>query len=64
FNSNNISILPNFLNKINALNYFVEKYNPDLILGAGDSITDLDFMNKCHFKMIPANSQLDNFLFS
>lgn len=64
FNSNNISILPNFLNKINALNYFVEKYNPDLVLGAGDSITDLDFINKCHFKIIPANSQLDKFLLS
>lgn len=63
FNSNNISILPNFLNKVNSMNYFIKKYKPSLILGSGDSITDLDFMNKCHFKMIPINSQIDKIMF-
>ena len=58
-NDNNISIIPKFLDKKNAVKYFIDKFKPELTIGAGDSITDLGFMSLCDFKLIPGNSQID-----
>lgn len=62
YNSNNISVLPKFLDKKNAVEYLIKKYRPQLTIGAGDSITDLNFMQLCDFKIIPGNSQIDEIL--
>ena len=61
FNDNNLSVIPNFLDKKHAVEYFIDKYRPTLTIGAGDSITDLSFMSSCHFKLIPTNSQIDRY---
>jgi hydroxymethylpyrimidine pyrophosphatase-like HAD family hydrolase len=63
YNSNHISVLPKFLDKKNAVEYLIKKYQPRLTIGAGDSITDLNFMELCDFKMIPKNSQINEVFF-
>lgn len=60
FNNNNIAILPYFLDKKFATGYLIEKYQPVLTLGIGDSLSDLNFMNLCDFKIIPSRSQIGN----
>ena len=62
-NDNNLAIIPNFLNKAVAVSYFLETYVPknysDLpIIGMGDSLSDLHFMRRCNFMMLPSQSQL------
>lgn len=52
-NDNSFAILPNFLNKKFAVEYLIKKNNPILTLGAGDNISDLDFMNLSSFRLIP-----------
>lgn len=52
-NDNSFAILPNFLNKKFAVQYLIEKNNPILTLGAGDNISDLDFMNLSSFRLVP-----------
>ncbi|MDQ7046945.1 MAG: hypothetical protein Q9M39_04755 [Sulfurovum sp.] len=52
-NDNSFAILPNFLNKKFAVEYLIKNNNPILTLGAGDNMSDLDFMNLCSFRMIP-----------
>jgi HAD superfamily hydrolase (TIGR01484 family) len=64
YNSNNIAVLPKFLDKKNAVEYLIKKYRPLLTIGAGDSITDLNFMELCDFKIIPKNSQINEYLFA
>ncbi|MDQ7085455.1 MAG: hypothetical protein Q9M36_11240 [Sulfurovum sp.] len=44
---------PHFLNKKFAVAYLIEEYKPILTLGAGDNISDLDFMNLADFKIVP-----------
>jgi len=52
-NDNSFAILPKCLNKKFAVQYLIEKNNPILTLGAGDNISDLDFMNLSSFRLIP-----------
>ncbi|MFK5976868.1 MAG: HAD family hydrolase [Sulfurovum sp.] len=52
-NDNSFAILPKCLNKKFAVEYLIERYNPILTLGAGDNISDMDFMNLADFKIIP-----------
>ncbi len=52
-NDNSFAILPNFLNKKFAVEYLIEKNNPILTLGAGDNISDLNFMDLTSFRLIP-----------
>ena len=52
-NDNSFAILPNFLNKKFPVEYLIKKNNPILTLGAGDNISDLDFMNLSSFRLIP-----------
>jgi hypothetical protein len=52
-NDNSFGVLPNFLNKKFAVDYLIEKYSPILTIGAGDNISDLDFMKSTTFKLLP-----------
>lgn len=58
-NANNIAIIPRFLDKKHAVDYLINKFEPELTIGAGDSITDLNFMKICDFKIIPKSSQIE-----
>ncbi len=52
-NANSFGLLPNFLNKKFAVEYIISKYAPILTIGAGDNISDLDFMKLSTFKLLP-----------
>jgi len=52
-NDNSFGILPNFLNKQYAVEYLIKKLEPILTIGAGDNISDLDFMQLTNFKLLP-----------
>ncbi|HEW99035.1 MAG: hypothetical protein DRR16_21790 [Candidatus Parabeggiatoa sp. nov. 3] len=53
------SLLPHFLDKRYAVQYLIEKYQPDLTLGMGDSLTDWPFMQQCDFRIIPKEAQIE-----
>ncbi len=55
-NDNSFGILPNFLNKKFAVEYLIEQEKPILTIGAGDNLSDLDFMNLTSFQLVPNNS--------
>ncbi|MBF0344296.1 MAG: hypothetical protein HQL06_08705 [Nitrospirae bacterium] len=57
-NDNNISLVPNFLNKKNAVNYLIEQYRPKLTIGVGDSLSDIGFITQCNYGIFPSNSQI------
>ncbi len=57
-NGRALSLYPRGMDKQHAVAYLVEKYRPRLTLGAGDSLSDLSFMQCCDFLLIPQNSQL------
>ncbi|MCK3866116.1 trehalose phosphatase [Pseudomonas sp. B329] len=61
-NGNNLAFLPNGLAKRHAVEELLRRdrivNGERLVLGVGDSVTDLGFMNECHFWATPANSQL------
>lgn len=52
-NGNSFAILPNFLNKKFAVEHLITKHTPILSIGAGDNISDLDFMQSADFKFLP-----------
>ncbi len=58
-NDNSFAILPTCLNKKFAVEYLIDRYKPILTLGAGDNISDLDFMNLADFKMIPQKVEVE-----
>lgn len=61
-NGNNLALLPAGLSKRVAVEHYLtldrELHGERPVLGFGDSITDLGFMNLCHFWSTPASSQL------
>lgn len=61
-NGNNLALLPHGLSKAAAVQHYLEldraQHGERPVLGFGDSITDLGFMNLCHFWSTPVNSQL------
>lgn len=61
-NGNNLAILPFWLNKRNAAAYLIRtarQVNPHiLIVGIGDSHSDVGFMDLCDFAMTPTISQI------
>nr|VFK31200.1 MAG: HAD-superfamily hydrolase, subfamily IIB [Candidatus Kentron sp. MB]VFK34672.1 MAG: HAD-superfamily hydrolase, subfamily IIB [Candidatus Kentron sp. MB]VFK76827.1 MAG: HAD-superfamily hydrolase, subfamily IIB [Candidatus Kentron sp. MB] len=61
-NGRALSFLPKFLDKKFAVQYLIEKYQPDMTLGIGDSLTDLSFMSVCDFQMFPKNTQIETLL--
>lgn len=65
-NGNNLAIIPHCLTKKAAMIEWINKnkeYNQDrLIIGIGDSLSDLGFMKTCHFWMTPAIGQISRTL--
>ncbi|MGE1154096.1 trehalose phosphatase [Pseudomonas kitaguniensis] len=63
-NGNNLAFLPNGLAKRHAVQALLRRdraVNGERpVLGFGDSVTDLGFMNECNFWATPAHSQLAN----
>ncbi len=61
-NSNNLAFLPNGLSKQNAVKEWLKRDQAQQgerpVLGFGDSISDLGFLQVCHFWATPAQSQL------
>ncbi|BAP43469.1 trehalose phosphatase [Pseudomonas sp. 21LCFQ02] len=61
-NGNNLAFLPDGLAKRYAVQEWLRRdravHGERPVLGFGDSITDLDFMNECHWWATPARSQL------
>lgn len=61
-NGNNLAILPNALNKANAVAYVTQKLreqHTDIItFGMGDSKSDARFMAACDYAIVPPRTQL------
>lgn len=60
-NGRNHAILPPYASKKKAVEYIMKQLNVDandLVIGLGDSLSDLDFMQSCQFSMIPVNCQI------
>lgn len=59
-NGNNVTILPPFLGKEQAVAWFLEnRAKPNvLVLGVGDSLSDVPFLALCDFALMPVRSQL------
>ena len=61
-NGNNLAYLPPWLNKRHAVRYLIAQYRaqtPDRpIIGLGDSVSDVGFMDLCDFAMVPTRTQL------
>ncbi len=61
-NGNNLALIPHGVSKQLACVYLREKLDETLpegvFFGAGDSITDWEFMSACDFAIVPAGSQL------
>jgi hydroxymethylpyrimidine pyrophosphatase-like HAD family hydrolase len=61
-NSNNLALLPPWLNKRHAVTWLLNRardadpYLP--AIGVGDSLSDVGFMDLCDFAMTPTNSQV------
>ena len=60
-NGNNLSIVPRFLGKEQAVRHVLENQlgpGPRLTIGIGDSVSDVPFLRLCDFLMAPSQSQL------
>ncbi|WP_086931068.1 hypothetical protein [Agarilytica rhodophyticola] len=60
-NGRNHALMPPYARKKRAVEYLKKQMqldDNDLIIGIGDSISDLDFMHACQFSMMPTNSQI------
>ena len=61
-NGRNLALIPKSISKENACKYLIEhKLNhldPLLLIGVGDSCTDLPFMHLCDYAIYPKNSQI------
>lgn len=62
-NANNLAVLPDWLDKGNAVLYLMGHYRrlmPGAVtLGMGDSLIDLPFMRACDYQIIPSGSQIE-----
>ena len=57
-NKNSFAIYPSFLGKEKATKFLIKELKPTLILGAGDSNSDLEFMKLANISILPTNSDL------
>jgi HAD superfamily hydrolase (TIGR01484 family) len=61
-NGNNLTVMPKSLDKAHAVRFLLEHYrraHPELlVLGAGDSQSDADFLTLCDYALIPKHAQL------
>ena len=60
-NGNNLAYLPPWLSKRRAARYLIEKIRAEQphqpIIGIGDSVSDVGFMDLCDFATVPTKSQ-------
>ncbi|MDR2076936.1 MAG: hypothetical protein LBP61_08430 [Desulfovibrio sp.] len=61
--NDSLALLPPFLGKAAAVSYFQETYvtpamEDPLLIGAGDSFSDLGFLRQCAYMLLPSASQL------
>jgi len=61
-NGNNLAYLPPWLSKRHAARYLIAKFRAEQpnqpIIGIGDSVSDVGFMDLCDFAAVPTKSQL------
>lgn len=60
-NGRNHALLPPYARKKRAVEHLKKRLDVtenDLVVGIGDSVSDLGFMHACHFSMMPTNSQI------
>ena len=58
-NGNNLSVTPSVISKRAAVCYLMEGLDPETpVLGMGDSLTDLPFMEACQMMIAPTGSQI------
>lgn len=60
-NASNMALLPPFLGKAAAVEFFLQTFvgdGPVLTVGVGDSLTDVGFMGLCDFAIAPSKSQI------
>ena len=67
-NGHNMALLPPYATKSRAVQFLLQLLSrdqtPPLVLGLGDSISDLPFMQLCDFAVIPRHSQIQRELWS
>jgi hydroxymethylpyrimidine pyrophosphatase-like HAD family hydrolase len=61
-NDNNISIVPKCIDKRNAVEFLIQKHEPKLTIGIGDSLSDWNFMDLCDYKIIPKLSKINKII--
>ncbi len=61
-NTNNLALIPRWLDKRNAVAYlrqkYVDHYDEVLTFGMGDSLVDLNFIAACDYMIVPSSSQI------
>jgi hypothetical protein len=61
-NGNNLAYLPPWLSKRHAARYMIDRIRADRpdqpIIGIGDSVSDVGFMDLCDFAAVPTRTQL------
>ncbi len=61
-NTNNLALIPRWLDKRNAVAYLRQKYVAQhgdvLTFGMGDSLVDLNFIAACDYMIVPSTSQI------
>lgn len=60
WNDRNLSLLPPFVRKAHAVAWYKQTLDQtfSMVIGSGDSLSDLDFMKACDFLLIPQHSQI------
>lgn len=58
-NGNSFGILPHFLNKKFAAEELITRHDALLTIGAGDNLSDLQFMQLADFQLVPSGSFID-----
>ncbi len=61
-NTNNLALIPRWLDKHNAVAYlhqrYVAQHGEILTFGMGDSLVDLNFIAACDYMIVPSTSQI------
>jgi hypothetical protein len=60
-NGNNLALIPDPVSKANAVRFLLKTQNLTQrpIIGFGDSLSDMEFLNQCHWWGMPQQSQLN-----